>query len=333
MEDLTASLFQSGSMDLVGSNSSAVNGFALGALPSGDYILRANASFGRSYTVDYFGIRQIESANYTEGSIRITIGSPTTQEASFTNGAESISGIESETWPLTLSSPSVITGVNLTSISIIDQAYVEFFPSYLPELGPSGATVSMLVAGAGAPSSVYSSDGVNVSMIIQATATSGSTGEVGLPMVVSGTGAGFIVLHSLASRQEVVGSAMTIPQGGFPPFDTEAIIYDPPVATNQSLPITISITGLYNSNGSLLPPSASPLIYVLPSTLNQSLIPYEPLYFALYGLTNGTTHTAPVGSYILVVDVQMGSASLTLFVPVQVIPPIPALDGPVEQMP
>ena len=51
-------------------NSSAINGFSLGSLPAGNYIMGVNASFGRSYTSEYYGIKPIEVGRIQRGEHR-----------------------------------------------------------------------------------------------------------------------------------------------------------------------------------------------------------------------------------------------------------------------
>ena len=125
------------------------------SLPAGDYVLSVNASYGLSYTLDYYGIKQIESANYSEGSIKISIGSPSVQMKTLSQnlptGSESVGFPGLEAWPLTISSASVVKDVNLSSISVISGDWVKFLPSYLPEVGPNGTEVNMLLAGAVKP--------------------------------------------------------------------------------------------------------------------------------------------------------------------------------------
>ena len=109
-------------MKLIDTNASTLGGFALGSLPAGDYILSLNASYGRSFVLDYCGIKQIESANYSEGSISIAIGSPSVQmktlSMDFSSGSESVGFPGLEVWPLALSSASVVKDVNLRLRSV-----------------------------------------------------------------------------------------------------------------------------------------------------------------------------------------------------------------------
>jgi hypothetical protein len=322
--NVEATLFESGSMRLVETSASAfLSGFALGPLQAGDYILKVNESFGGSHTSAYFGIKQIESVDYREGSIAISIGSPSVHMVTLTQPAGNPGSVGSktegfvglETWPLTLSSPTLMRDVNLTSISVISGDWVRFLPSYLPEVGPSGTKVNMLLAGAVRP--FVNNDISNVSMIIQATARGGGIGEVALPLEGSG---GSVVLHSLASKQEFqTGDAMV-----FAADQTNSvgisIIYDPRSGgINQSIPVTASIAGFYDANGSVVPQPPWLQFSVPQASTNLSITPYDPLHFSL---DYTGTSAAPLGVYTLVVDVQVGTGSLTLFMPVDVTPPI-----------
>jgi len=315
------SLYESGSMNLISNNASAMYGFSLRQLPAGSYVISVNASFsGGSYLLDYFGIKQLASVNYSEGSIKISIGSPAVQMESFTlsapnQGTKTVGFVGYETWPLTLSSATVINGVNLTAFSVIEGDWVRFLPSYLPQVGPNGTRVDMLLAGGLRP--FVNNDIGNVSMIIQATASDGSIGEVGLPLEYSGSS---IILHSLPTGQEAEGVSWEVASDNQTNDGFESIIYDPPTApANQTLPVTLSIAGLYYANGPVVPQPSWLQFSVPESSMNMSLKAYEPLYFAL-DVT--TTSAAPTGSYTLVVDVKIGSGTLTLFMPVAVSPPV-----------
>ncbi len=327
---LAASLFQSGSMSLVASNPSSISGFALGILPAGDYILKVNATWGHSYTVDYFGIQQIESVNFTEGSISISIGSPSVRMTSLTQpaggsapssqGQTTVSGPDLETWPLTLTSPTVVRSVNLSSISVIRGDWVRFLPSFLPEVGPNGTEADMLLSGAVRP--FVNNDISNVTMIIQASASGGSVGEVGLPLEGAG---GAVVFHSLASGQDFETPTWGLSAADQTNFGGVSLIYDPPSPpANQSLPVVVSIAGLYEAGGAIVPLPSWLQFTVPQSSTNLSIAPYQPLEFAI---GDYTATSAPLGGYTLVIEVQVGSASMTLFAPVEVGAPI-SMGGP-----
>jgi hypothetical protein len=311
---LGAQLFDSGSMTLVKSTSSAVSGFPLGTLPVGDYILRVNATWGASYTVDYYGIQQIQSVDFSEGGITISIGSPAVQMNTISGGGQTDSGPDLETWPLTLTSPTVVRDVNLSATSVISGDWIQFLPSYLPEVGPNGTQAEMLLNGAVRP--FVDNDISNVTMIIQATGSGGATGEVGLPLEDAG---GSIVFHSLASGQQFETPTWSVTQDQNL-FAAVSLIYDPTgQASNQSLPVTVSIAGLYEGGGSIVPLPSWLQFSVPTSSTNLSIAPYDPLVFTI---TTSSAASAPIGGYTLVLDVQVGGVTLTLFAPVVVVAPI-----------
>jgi hypothetical protein len=320
-QNITASLFLSGSMKLVVTNASARNGFAMGSLPAGDYILIANATFGRSFTSDYFGIKQIESANYTEGNITISVGlTPNQPDPSPGSTPSSITGFPSlEEYPLTLSSPTVIEDVNLSSIGLISGNWIKFLPSFLPEVGPNGTEAEMLLAGETVlnPLSNLILNGNNNPLIIEATAGGANLGEVALPAGPLENSNGFVVLRSMAPNQEFLGSVAedSVSQSN---LDIQSIIYDPESGyVNQTLPVSLSIAGFLGENGQVLPQPSWLEFAVSEATANRSIIPYAPLYFALHFTAAGS---APAGLYTLVVDVEVGSINLTLFIPVDISP-------------
>jgi hypothetical protein len=155
----------------------------------------------------------------------------------------------------------------------------------------------------------------------QATASGGSLGEVALPMEGQSS---FVVLHSLATGQEFQGGGISATPGQTN-FGTESIIYDPASGgSNQSLPVTVSIAGFFGVNGSVLPQPPWLKFSVPGSSTNLSIRPYDPLYFAL-DMT--ATNAAPLGSYTLVVDVEVGGGGFTLFIPVEVNPPVYSAAG------
>jgi hypothetical protein len=320
--NIAAALFDSGSMNLVESNSSANSGFALGVLPVGDYILMVNATWARSYTIDYFGIQQIASVNFTEGSISISVGSPSVRIVSMSGPAgnpsspstETVSGPDLETWPLTLSSPAMIKGVNLTASSVISGNWVRFLPSYLPEVGPNGTSVEMLLNGAVRP--FVNNDISNATMIIQAIGGGGATGEVGIPIEGSG---GSVVIHSLASGQQFETPTWSVTQGQ-ENFVSLSLIYDPPSAvTGQSLPVSASIAGLYEAGGAVAPLPSWLQFSITAGSTNLAIAPYSPLQIQI---STSSATSAPTGGYTVVINLQVGGASLTVFAPVVVVGPV-----------
>ncbi len=321
-QNITASLFQSGSMKLVATSSSVENGFGLGSLTTGDYILVANATFGLSFTSDYFGIKQIESANYAEGDITISVGSPSQPNPSPGSTPSSITGFPSlQEYPLTISSPTVIEDVNLSSIGLVSGYWIKFLPSFLPEVGPNGTRAEMLLAGETVlnPLSNLVLNGNNNPLIIQATTGSSNIGEIALPAGLLENANRFVVLRSLAANQEFLGSTAE-DSVGQSNLDIQSIIYDPQGGdTNQTLPVSLSIAGFLGGNGQVLPQPTWMQFAVSEPQTNRSIIAYAPLYFGLHFTASGN---APPRLYTLIVDVGVGSTDLTLFIPVDIMPAV-----------
>ena len=320
-QSLTASLYRSGSMQPVQSNVSAASELALGLLPAGGYILSVHATYGQSFTSEYFGIQQIESANFHAGSIQIAIAGPNVQMEAFSQkdpsgGTSGTSFPGLETWPLTLSSATVQRDVNLSSISVIDGNWVRFIPSVVPEVGPNGTVVDMLLAGAVRP--FVDNDISNVSMIIQATTGDGAFGEAALPLEGS---AGPIVIHSLSPpSQQSEGPSWTVFAANQTNFGIYSMVYDPASGdSSQSLPVSASIVGFFNASGETGPQPSWLQFFMPQSSTNLSMTAYNPLYFEI-GYTS--TSAAPLGTYTLVVDVNVGGQVVTIYTPVVVSPPI-----------
>jgi hypothetical protein len=319
----SATLYQAPSMKLINSDDSVTGSFALGSLTPGDYLLRVNASYGgsASYTSNYFGIQQIESVNFSEGSVRISIGSPSVEMQSLSqngSGTMTVGFPGLEVWPLTLSSVNVVRDVNLSSISVISGDWVKFVPSYVQEVGPNGTGVDMLLAGAVRP--FVNNDISNVSMIIEAQASGGVAGEVALPLEGSGSA---IVIHSLQlPGQEFSVPAWSIMSANQSNFGIYSLIYDPANAQgNQSLPVSISIAGFLNDGGQIVPQPAWLQFSVPKSSMGMSIAPDQPLYFSL---SDTSTSAAPLGYYTLVVDFTIGGQTVTVFTPFVVEPPMSA---------
>jgi hypothetical protein len=307
-------------MRLVKSNGTVRAGFPFGQLLPGDYILSVNASYGRSYTSNYYGIKQIASANYSTGSIKIALGSPSVQTESFgrttSSGYAGATLARLETLSLNLSSSNAVRNVNLSSISVIDGTWVRFIPSYFSTIGPVGVPAKMLLAGSGEPA--VKNDISNVSMIIQTKANGAVLGEMALPLEMDGT-SGSAVLHSLAPVQEFLSGAWNLFSANQQIFGVETIILDETTNSTSAFPVAVSIAGLYEANGSL-GPQPPWLRFTLPqSSSNLTISPSNPLDFQL---NVDTTSDAPLGVYTVVVAFQIADEEFALLIPVEVGPPI-----------
>ncbi len=110
-------------------------------------------------------------------------------------------------------------------------------------------------------------------------------------------------------------------------FGYAGVVYDPRDGNSSSLPVSLSIAGMASEDGSKDISSLPEWIRAdIPSpsfTLNST----EPYYF----LVKITTHQAPVGTYYLAIDEQVGDKNFTGYLKIDVIPPIyfaPALPPP-----
>ena len=184
--------------------------------------------------------------------------------------------------------------------------WAKFVPAYLPDIGPKGATATLLIAGALKP---FVPNQFNISIFMDAVGSSGSEGEAFLPVepVLP-----VEVLHApgaINSQIEVNGAntLLTIGQTG---TVTYGVVYDPASqSASSSLSVTLRISGILE-NGAVQP---------LPSwlTVNQpephfKLPTNEPYYF---GFDITVSSTAPQGFYSLalaeMIDGQSFSAAFS----------------------
>ena len=220
---------------------------------------------------------------------------------------------------LTLSSANMVEGVNLSAISVITGDWVRFIPSYLPEVGPSGTDADMLVAGAFELSSP--GNDANVSMIIQATTSGGSFGEVAPPDAGSGQ------LRRLAHprhRSGVSGGGISATPGQ----DELRHRVDHLRSRErgfQSVPSRRCVDRrvLWRER---LGPAPAPLAEVLRAWVFDEPV-HDAIRPALLRARHDRDERRAAGSYTLVVDVEVGTGSLTLFIPVEVNPPVYSAAG------
>ncbi|MDG6921009.1 MAG: hypothetical protein JRN59_05715 [Nitrososphaerota archaeon] len=211
----------------------------------------------------------MDSAAYNTG-ITVKVGSPDIQQVTVTDTFPSGNGgQEGFGWykiPITVYAPTT-TAVNLTSLTLNRGGWLKIVPSYLPAVGPQGANAILYMVGAGPTTNHY-----NNSLFIGASGADGLTGDAVIPIegsmnpnVVSGTG------------------PVSLSGGGIP--DIVGLLYDPSTASApSSLPVTVSIEGILEQNGSIVP---------LPTWLNVS---YPSQHFVFgNGSTVATTTTLGPG--------------------------------------
>ncbi len=211
----------------------------------------------------------MDSAAYNTG-ITVKVGSPDIQQITITDTFRSGNGgQEGFGWykiPITVYA-STTTAVNLTSLTLNRGGWMKIVPSYLPAVGPQGANATLYMVGVGPTTNHY-----NNSLFIGASGGDGLTGDAVIPIegsmnpnVVSGTG------------------PVSLSGGGVPYI--VGLLYDPGTASApSSLPVTVSIEGILEQNGSIVP---------LPTWLNVSY-PSQRFVFG-NGSTVATTTTLGPG--------------------------------------
>ncbi len=202
----------------------------------------------------------MDSAAYNTG-ITVKLGTPDVQQVTITDILPSGNGgAEGFGWdeiPITVYAPTT-TAVNLTSLTLNEGGWLRIVPSYLPDVGPQGANATLYMAGVEpVATQLYSS------LFIGASGADGLTGDAVIPVegsmdldVTNGTG------------------PIGLSGGGIP--YVSGLVYDPAsgTASGPSLPITVSVVGILEQNGSVVP---------LPSWLNVGY----PEQHAVFG--NGST--------------------------------------------
>jgi hypothetical protein len=162
-------------------NESNVDYFAgqVNALRPGLYIFVFSVSQPEPGNAVSFILRNADA--YPNGKISVApaLFQPVTVQTYNAGELKSVSGFGWQKYPLTIYS-NMTTPVNMTAVNVPSGAWVEFVPSYLPEVGPKGANVTMYVAGATVLGTVGNRD--NVSMFINAVGQNGVVAETYLPL-------------------------------------------------------------------------------------------------------------------------------------------------------
>ena len=194
--------------------------------------------------------------------------------------------IGSEEWPVHVSS-SVSSNVSLSVSNVPCGIWAKIIPAQIPNVGPSGVTARLLLAGAMSGLPGASKQG-NASLVIEAAAPNGLRASYTLPIQQHGN------LTELESPGPVIqaeagaySSAYTIGNTS----DIFGIVYNPSGAQgSQTLNVSLSASGLVQ-DGSLVPfPSWMKVSLPTPTfILNSS----EPYYFEV----NVSTLPPHFGSY------------------------------------
>ncbi|MBI2938388.1 MAG: hypothetical protein HYY22_09290 [Thaumarchaeota archaeon] len=200
-----------------------------------------------------------------------------------------------EKWMIKLYSDSA-TDVNMSALSVQPGIWAKFTPSYIRNVGPKGASTTLLIAGATTlPPFVPNS--YNISLFIDARGANDLSGETFLPVVqtvpvqvLHAPGP----IHSLIEANHVL-TVLTTGQTGSGSA-VYGVVYDPVSASaNKSLSVNMTVSGILE-NGKMIQPVPSWLKIYLPQQTFQ-LVPEEPYYF---GFSATFAPDAPSGRYTLV---------------------------------
>ncbi len=181
----------------------------------------------------------MDSAAYSTG-ITIKVGAAEFQQVSIDQNVSGGGGEEGFGWdkvPITVYAPTE-TAVNLTSLTLNSGGWLKITPSYLPEVGPAGASATLYMVGVGPTTNQHSS-----SLFIGASGANGLTGCAVLPV------------ESSMGLSVTNGEGPVSLSGGGLPYIV-GLLYDPSTSTaavGSSLAISVSIAGVLEANGSVVP--------------------------------------------------------------------------------
>ncbi len=236
--------------------------------------------------------------------ISMSIGARTDYDANATY-APVTHGLEE--WAVTVYS-NTTTDVNLSTAMVPLNIWAKFVPSYLPDVGPNGATTTLLIAGAIKP---FIPNQFNISVFMDAVGSSGSEGEVFLPVepvvpvqVLNAPGPiNSQIEVNYANVMLTTGQTSTVAYG---------VVYDPASqAASGSLSVSMRISGILENGVQPLP---SWLVVNQPGPTFQ-LPADEPYYFG-FNLT--ASSNAPDGLCSLAlaetINGQSFSGSIVIFI-------------------
>ena len=283
---------------------------------SGSHLLSVFDYYGGGAEVSsYYNLTTVRSPSATiDHGLKVQVGSPGVHYFSVSTPNYTVTGPMWEDWPVTVYS-NATTSVDLSAASVIYGNWVEFVPSHLTDVGPSGATTHMLISGAVRP--FVDNDISNVSLMVRASGGGGELGQALIPLegseyvgVFRATGAPNMTIGALSPYWATQG------QTG---YEAYALVYDPGgVPSDASLQVDLSIVGMINGSGVYRLPPWLALDLLNPSITLQA---FQPVYFQF---STRTAADAPVGDYAFLVRASVGGQSGYLVVPFEVMYPMTA---------
>jgi hypothetical protein len=258
----------------------------------------------------------LRNATTLENGISVSIGSPTVHKTNITtpDGSGETEFVSLEEWPITLQSNST-TEVDLASPNHLGGVWVSFLPSQV-NVGPEGANVTMLLAGAVRP--FDSGPDATSSLFIDAQGSSGLTGEAVLPIIRSGTTLNILQAAAPINFDEI--STFGPPQN-LTQFDVVGAVYDPGTgsASNRSLSVVLSAEGLLE-NGTVTP-FPSWITVIIPQSsfrLNAS----QPFYFQVGATVPSVPEGGAAAQYVVVLDEKVGGENFLVNLTIDVSPEV-----------
>ncbi len=242
--------------------------------------------------------------------IRIDVGSPEVHKANFciplpSSGDFCEGFVAYEEFPIAVYSNEIMN-ITLKALNVPDGVFVKFVPEHLLNVGPDGASATMILAGAVKPFTEPIPD--TKTMIIQAESSNGNS--AGAPLLIIQTH-NLTILHTAGPIWFPKSIEININGNIFGVF---GVVYDPEGVSDRSLSVNLSILGLLK-DGKILP---------LPSWLQMdipthsfSLNATEPFYFII----KANTSSAAVGTHTIAIDEIINGEHFTQNLQVTVIEP------------
>jgi hypothetical protein len=258
----------------------------------------------------------LRNATTLENGISVSIGSPTVHKTNITtpDGSGETGFVSLEEWPITLRSNST-TEVDLASPDHLAGVWASFLPSQV-SVGPGGANVTMLLAGAVRP--FGGGPNATSSLFIDAQGSSGLTGEAVLPIIRSGTTLNILQAAAPINFDEIStsGSGQSLTQ-----FEDIGAVYDPGTGStsNRSLSVVLSADGLLeNGTVSPLPSWIKVIIPQSSFRLNAS----QPFYFQVGATVPAVPEGGAAAQYVIVLAERVGGESFLADLTIDVSPEV-----------
>lgn len=224
------------------------------------------------------------SSQQSSPGLVLDLGGPLINKSKLIYDNAYVEFVSSEKFFLTIHSPK-ITSMELSATNVPKGVWIKFVPESL-QVGSNGTSAIMLISGAVKP---FVSTNKNTTLTIVGK-TSDNTTPVYLPIVQTEN---MTILNDIKPIN--FANPIKFNQNGTA-SSFFGVVYDPSeIDSQQSLSVNFSVVGMLQ-DGKILP---LPYWLKMDIPVNQFLLnPFQPYYF----LIGGTVSSAPLGTYIVVVD-------------------------------